>query len=260
MSYFVTGATGFIGRLLVERLLEREGDIHVLVREGSREKLDALIERWGAADRIKPVPGDLAEPMLGVSEADRKALEGVEHFFHLAAIYDMTADETRNALLNVGGTQNAVAAGQRGRGGRLPPRLLHRRRRPLQGPLHRGHVRRGPGAAHALPPDEVRVREARPREGPGRLARLPPGGRRRQLQDRRDGQDRRPLLLLQGAAEAAHGAAAVGAAGLGRVGLDEPRAGRLRRRRDRPHRPRGGPRRPGVPHRRPQGRSAPATR
>ena len=32
MSYFVTGATGFIGRHLVERLLEREGDISVLVR------------------------------------------------------------------------------------------------------------------------------------------------------------------------------------------------------------------------------------
>ena len=37
MSYFVTGATGFIGRHLVEKLLERDGDIHVLVREGSRE-------------------------------------------------------------------------------------------------------------------------------------------------------------------------------------------------------------------------------
>jgi NAD(P)-dependent dehydrogenase (short-subunit alcohol dehydrogenase family) len=108
LSYFVTGATGFIGRHLVERLLEREGDIHVLVREGSRERLDALIERWGAGDRVKPVSGDLTEALLGVSEDDRKALAGVEHFFHLAAIYDMTADETQNALLNVGGTQNAV--------------------------------------------------------------------------------------------------------------------------------------------------------
>ena len=35
MAYFVTGATGFIGRHLVEQLLEREGDIHLLVREGS---------------------------------------------------------------------------------------------------------------------------------------------------------------------------------------------------------------------------------
>jgi NAD(P)-dependent dehydrogenase (short-subunit alcohol dehydrogenase family) len=108
VSYFVTGATGFIGRNLVEKLLEREGDVYVLVREGSRERLDALIERWGAADRIKPVAGDLREPLLGVSEEDRAALKGVEHFFHLAAIYDMTADETQNAMLNVGGTQNAV--------------------------------------------------------------------------------------------------------------------------------------------------------
>jgi uncharacterized protein YbjT (DUF2867 family) len=30
MAYFVTGATGFIGRHLVQRLLERDGDIHVL--------------------------------------------------------------------------------------------------------------------------------------------------------------------------------------------------------------------------------------
>ena len=49
MAYFVTGATGFIGRHLVERLLEREGDIHVLVRAGSQGRLDRLVERWGAA-------------------------------------------------------------------------------------------------------------------------------------------------------------------------------------------------------------------
>ena len=37
MSYFVTGATGFIGRHLVQELVDhREGDIFVLVREGSR--------------------------------------------------------------------------------------------------------------------------------------------------------------------------------------------------------------------------------
>jgi NAD(P)-dependent dehydrogenase (short-subunit alcohol dehydrogenase family) len=108
MSYFVTGATGFIGRHLVERLLEREGDIHVLVREGSQEKLEALRERWGGADRVKPVVGDLSQPLLGVSEEDRGALAGVDHFFHLAAIYDMTADEERNRRLNVNGTQHAV--------------------------------------------------------------------------------------------------------------------------------------------------------
>src|SRR3954454_5909581 len=111
MAYFVTGATGFIGRHLVERLLDRDGDIHVLVREDSRERLDALIERWGpeARERIKPVIGDLTQGRLGLGDAERDALRGtIDHFFHLAAIYDMTADETRNAVLNVGGTQNAV--------------------------------------------------------------------------------------------------------------------------------------------------------
>ena len=42
MSYFVTGATGFIGRNLVELLLEREGTVYVLVREGSKGRLEEL--------------------------------------------------------------------------------------------------------------------------------------------------------------------------------------------------------------------------
>jgi len=111
MTYFVTGATGFIGRHLVERLLEREGDIHVLVRERSQERLDSLIESWGpgAADRIKRVVGDLAQPRLGVSDELIGQLKGsVEHVFHLAAIYDMTASAQANERLNVAGTRNAV--------------------------------------------------------------------------------------------------------------------------------------------------------
>ena len=109
MTYFVTGATGFIGRHLVERLLERDGDVYVLVREGSRERLDALVQRWGAGDRIKPVAGDLLLPRLGVSDDDVAALAGsVDHVFHLAALYDMTADDATNEALNVDGTRNAV--------------------------------------------------------------------------------------------------------------------------------------------------------
>ena len=43
MDYFVTGGTGVIGRYLIERLLKRGGTVHVLVREGSRGRLEELI-------------------------------------------------------------------------------------------------------------------------------------------------------------------------------------------------------------------------
>lgn len=42
MSYFVTGATGFIGRHLIESLLQRDERVHVLVREASLERFEAL--------------------------------------------------------------------------------------------------------------------------------------------------------------------------------------------------------------------------
>src|ERR1035437_9439558 len=113
MTYFVTGATGFIGRHLVERLLARDGEIYVLVREASQDRLNQLIDRWGpeAQSRVHPVLGDLSQPRLGVSDDDLAQLReaSIDHFFHLAAVYDMTADDERNRIANVDGTRNAVA-------------------------------------------------------------------------------------------------------------------------------------------------------
>ncbi|MGX6447555.1 SDR family oxidoreductase [Patulibacter sp. S7RM1-6] len=112
MAYVVTGATGFIGRFLVARLLEqREGDIHLVVRDASRPKIDRLVDGWpeGAAERVKIVVGDLEHPAMGVDPTWIDEHRGtIDHLFHLAAIYDMTADEERNEALNVEGTRHAV--------------------------------------------------------------------------------------------------------------------------------------------------------
>jgi NAD(P)-dependent dehydrogenase (short-subunit alcohol dehydrogenase family) len=114
MNYFLTGGTGFIGRFLVKKLLARGGTVHVLVREESTFKLDTLKERWDASDeQVKVVVGDIARPNLGLSDKDLKALSGkVDHFFHLAAVYDMGADEESQAVANIEGTRHAVQAAE----------------------------------------------------------------------------------------------------------------------------------------------------
>ena len=110
MSYFVTGATGFIGHNLIPLLLKRRGKVYVLVRKGSEDKLDRLKARWGkAAKRVVAVRGDLTRPFLGVPPAKRKELEGkIDHFFHLAAIYDLAANAASQEATNIQGTRNAV--------------------------------------------------------------------------------------------------------------------------------------------------------
>lgn len=110
MSYFVTGATGFIGRYLVSNLLKRKGTVHVLVRKGSEKKLDAIAASMGwDRKRIVAVTGDLSKARLGLTAAQVKALSGkVAHFFHLAAIYDMSADAGSQQVANIDGTRNAI--------------------------------------------------------------------------------------------------------------------------------------------------------
>jgi len=110
MAYFVTGATGFIGRYLVANLLKRGKPVYALVRKGSQKKLDALRASLGATDKqLIAVHGDLAAKNIGVSAADMKKLAGkIEHLFHLAAIYDLNASAEDQKATNVEGTRNAV--------------------------------------------------------------------------------------------------------------------------------------------------------
>ncbi len=110
MAYFVTGATGFLGRFLLAELLNRGATIYCLCRTSSLDRLDELRDRLGVSDdRVVPIVGDLSKARLGVDADEVERLDGtIEHFFHLAALYDITADADTQRAANVEGTRHAV--------------------------------------------------------------------------------------------------------------------------------------------------------
>jgi thioester reductase-like protein/NADP-dependent 3-hydroxy acid dehydrogenase YdfG len=110
VTYFVTGATGTLGRHLVAELLaRREGQVAVLVPHESLPRLSQLQRRRWQSERIEPVVGDLTAPYLGVDPAWIEEHKGtVSGFFSVGAAYDVTASPERNEQVVVVGTRSAV--------------------------------------------------------------------------------------------------------------------------------------------------------
>ncbi|HEY7594889.1 MAG TPA: SDR family oxidoreductase [Actinophytocola sp.] len=110
-TYLVTGATGLIGRHFVAELLARPDTerVWLLVRERSQDKLAAAARDWPNVEKIRPVLGDVRESGLGVREDALAELTGeVEHLVHLAALYDIAADDDASIAANVDGTRHVI--------------------------------------------------------------------------------------------------------------------------------------------------------
>jgi len=99
MAILVTGGTGFIGRLLVQKLVSRGEEIRLLVRPTS--ELAGLDDK-----RIQLCPGDVTD-----GESVRAAVAGCPRVFHLAAYARSWAkDSSRFSRVNVEGTKNILDA------------------------------------------------------------------------------------------------------------------------------------------------------
>ncbi len=116
-ALLLTGATGFVGRLLLERLLAREARrVLCLVRCASREEGLRRLGIEGAPERVEVIPGDLSAPRLGLSAEDFTALTSrTEVVVHNAALVNFVYPYGALRQVNVEGTRTmlelAAAAG-----------------------------------------------------------------------------------------------------------------------------------------------------
>ena len=95
---FVTGATGLLGRHLVQRLVQQGWTVRALHRNPhDADRLRAL----GA----QPVQGD-----LGSCDQLRSGMAGADTVFHAAALFTMWAPAAEFEHANVEGTRNMLAA------------------------------------------------------------------------------------------------------------------------------------------------------
>lgn len=116
MDYFITGGSGFIGRRLIKKLLQRPNSrVHFLMRAAHLERVPELLAYWGVDEqRAIPIVGDMAHPQLGVSAIEQEPLVGnIDHFLHLAAIYDLNAKAGIQQQVNTEGTRQALQLAER---------------------------------------------------------------------------------------------------------------------------------------------------
>lgn len=98
----VTGATGFLGSVLVRQLLAEGESVRILRRATSA--FDLLGD---AADRVEHAVGDVTD-----AASVREAMRGVEFVYHTAAFvgFGGSKDAAKLHAVNVGGTANVVDA------------------------------------------------------------------------------------------------------------------------------------------------------
>ena len=94
MKILLTGASGFLGRALTPKLIER-GDVVLGLSRHPPEEDKNLI----------PLAGDVTKPNLGLGEVPK----GIKAVYHLAAIHHLGNDRNGNIWeTNVTGTKNVI--------------------------------------------------------------------------------------------------------------------------------------------------------
>uniref|UniRef100_A0A182M7X1 Fatty acyl-CoA reductase n=1 Tax=Anopheles culicifacies TaxID=139723 RepID=A0A182M7X1_9DIPT len=122
---FVTGGTGFMGKVLIEKLLRSCSElnkIYILIREKKQKSIKERIlemqqlplfdklreEQPELLDKMVPVQGDVSLLGLGLSQNDIEMMRNVSVIFHVAASVRFDDPLKTAILLNTRGTRELV--------------------------------------------------------------------------------------------------------------------------------------------------------
>ena len=116
---FLTGATGFLGAFLLDALLsETDARVHCLVRprrdDDPMAPVREALKRYGLwrperAERVAPISGDLAEPLLGLPEEDFDELaDEADVVIHAGALVNLIYPYSALKPANVDGTREVL--------------------------------------------------------------------------------------------------------------------------------------------------------
>lgn len=122
---FITGASGFLGKVLVEKLLRSCGDlktIYVLMRPKKGDSIEQRIKNLIALPlfeplknhnpdifkKLIPIAGDVAELKMGISENDSERMKNVSLIFHSAASVRFDDSLKYAVFMNTRGTREIM--------------------------------------------------------------------------------------------------------------------------------------------------------
>jgi amino acid adenylation domain-containing protein/thioester reductase-like protein len=125
-NVLVTGATGFVGAFLLSELLrETTATIYCLVRsaniEDGHRKIEERMKSFGLWEpmlrqRVMPLPGDLAEPQLGLThEKVTELADTLDAIYHSGASVNFIYPYSALKSANVGGTEELLRIASVGR-------------------------------------------------------------------------------------------------------------------------------------------------